>query len=514
MTKPVGILWFRHDLRIHHNPALLAACHHNRLLPVFIWDGVQPISEPGLRYPGAASLLWLHHSLHALDTELRSRGSALRIYQGDPMKVLLSLAQQHPAAALYWNRQYDPLSTLRDSRIKESLRAAGYAVTSFNSSLLCEPAVIARANGEPYRVFTPFSAAVLRSLGGTPSRSPAQADASALPLPGLCPRALPPLPESHSSSQSSAPLRESTLSELNFTPRIRWDQGILNAWQPGEEAARQHLENVTARAEQYSESRDRPDQTGTSRLSPYLHFGELHPAEVWNAALRTHKPSPSVQSYLRQLIWREFAHHLLFHFPRSLNEHLRPAFGKFNWSTRSDHLQAWQKGATGYPLVDAGMAELWATGWMHNRVRMVVGSFLTKHLRMHWLHGASWFMDTLVDADLANNTLGWQWIAGTGADAAPYFRIFNPITQSTKCDPNGHYIRKWLPVLRELPDRWIHAPWQAPAHELRAAGNLRLGEAYPLPIVDHNTARIQALSAFAAIKSDPRGAKTIAPQSK
>lgn len=515
-TGAVGIVWFRRDLRVDHNPALLASCSHPKLLPVFIWTpGHQNSKErpfaqaaPSLehsrsqaeaggsdeaapewaRYPGAASRWWLHHSLQALDASLRERGSALTFCVGEPLTVLQALVRSHASAVVYWNRQYDPISISRDTHIKEVLRKNGCPVKSFNGSLLAEPPSITRSNKQPYRIFTPFAAALTKSL------------ADAAPLPGHCPSVLPPLPKKLLRADKGSPLQLATLSELNLTPRIRWDKEIAHQWQPGETAARAALRDLPGTASRYQEQRDRPDRNGTSRMSPRLHFGELHPLDLWNTVEMSQPKGASAQSFLRQLVWREFAHHLLFHFPQSLTQPLRPAFVNFPWNANHAHLRAWQQGSTGYPLVDAGMAELWTTGWMHNRVRMVVGSFLTKHLRLHWIHGAVWFMDTLLDADLANNTLGWQWIAGTGADAAPYFRIFNPVTQSEKFDPQGHYIRKWVPALRGLPDRFIHAPWLAPKHVLQSA-NLRLGDTYPFPIVDHNTARVQALAAFATIKS-------------
>jgi deoxyribodipyrimidine photo-lyase len=289
---------------------------------------------------------------------------------------------------------------------------------------------------------------------------------------------------------------------LDLEPKIDWATGIRATWTPGEAGAQRELRRfLRDDFERYASERNLPGKTGTSRLSPHLHFGEISPREVWHVLLahRNAANAISVDAYLRELGWREFAYHLLFHFPFTTNEPLRREFMRFPWRTDRKLLKAWQDGRTGYPLVDAGMRELWATGWMHNRVRLVVASFLTKHLRIRWEEGAYWFWDTLVDADLANNTLGWQWTSGCGADAAPYFRIFNPLLQSEKFDPDGDYIRHWLPELTYIPTPWIHKPWLAPERILSDAG-IQLGSTYPLPIVVHEEARREALAAFENIR--------------
>jgi deoxyribodipyrimidine photo-lyase len=289
------------------------------------------------------------------------------------------------------------------------------------------------------------------------------------------------------------------LSSLRLEPAIDWAAGMRSTWQPGETGAIAQLNRMLAgRVEMYGEDRDRPDRVGTSRLSPHLHFGEISPRQVWHA-IQCRYPKRHAEPFLRQLLWREFAHHLLYHFPRTPTEPLRPEFTHFPWRNDAKMLRAWQRGRTGYPIVDAGMRELWTTGWMHNRVRMIVASFLVKHLRLHWEEGADWFWDTLVDADLANNTLGWQWSAACGADAAPYFRIFNPVLQGLKFDPDGSYVRRWLPELANLPNRWVHQPWNMPAPERQRIG-LHLGQNYPKPIVNHATARQEALNAFHSLK--------------
>ena len=296
------------------------------------------------------------------------------------------------------------------------------------------------------------------------------------------------------------------LVNLQLEPTIDWAGGMRSTWGPGEDGAQYELQRFLDTAVTgYSEHRDRPDEVQTSRLSPYLHFGEISPRQVWHAVRKHAGKHPAIQrgaeAYLRQLGWREFAHHLLFHFPHTVDQSLRAEFADFPWRDNSVDLKAWQRGRTGYPLVDAGMRELWATGWMHNRVRMVAASFLVKHLLLPWQAGDRWFWDTLVDADLANNTLGWQWVAGCGADAAPYFRIFNPVSQGEKFDPNGNYVRRWVPELSRLPAEWIHKPWEAPTNVLAEAG-VKLGMTYPEPIVDHHTARIRALAALAKLKKE------------
>jgi deoxyribodipyrimidine photo-lyase len=291
------------------------------------------------------------------------------------------------------------------------------------------------------------------------------------------------------------------LEDLELEPKIDWAAGMRAAWRPGEEGAQQELKRFLAGVEGYASDRNYPSKPGTSRLSPHLHFGEISPREIWHSVLarRNRENAAAVDAYLREVGWREFAYHLLFHFPFTADECLRREFDRFPWSNNRDLLRRWQRGETGYPLVDAGMRELWATGWMHNRVRLVAASFLTKHLRMRWQEGAYWFWDTLVDADLANNALGWQWTAGCGADAAPYFRIFNPVLQSEKFDPEGDYIRCWAPELRGLPVPWIHKPWTAPELVLAEAG-VQFGVNYPFPLVEHEQARCEALQAYERLR--------------
>ncbi|MGD8310060.1 MAG: deoxyribodipyrimidine photo-lyase, partial [Chromatiales bacterium] len=327
-------------------------------------------------------------------------------------------------------------------------------------------------------VFTPFWKACLR-------RPPPAAPLAA-------PEKLPPCPDVDSLA----------LDALGLLPRIPWDAGLRETWRPGEAGALRRLDGFCRKGlDAYADARERPAVVGTSRLSPRLHFGELSPRQVWWRAVR--EDSPGGEAFLRELGWREFAHHLLHHSPETLERPMDRRFEAFPWREDPEALRAWQSGRTGIPLVDAGMRELWHTGWMHNRVRMVVASLLTKNLRIHWLEGARWFWDTLVDADLANNTLGWQWVAGCGADAAPYFRIFNPVTQGQRYDPEGAYVRRWVPEIGRLPDRWVHRPWQAPEKVLREAG-IRLGSDYPEPIVDLKESRREALAAYEQVKAAGR----------
>ena len=468
-----ALVWFRQDLRLSDNPALAAAVERgNSVIPVFIWSP----KEEGVWSPGGASKWWLDRSLSALATDLEKRGSKLVIRRGPSAAALRQLLAESGATSVFWNRRYEPAAIARDTELKAELRERGIEGKSFNGTLLFEPWAIQNSTGQPFRVFTPFWRACL-------SKACAQAAADAptrLRAPGTWPRTL-------------------ALAELKLAPAIDWASGLREAWKPGESGAQRELQRFQATAlDEYQEGRDKPGVTGTSRLSPHLHFGEIGPGQIWRA-LNQGKTNAASGAYLRQLSWREFAHHVLYHFPDSPQQALRPEFSAFPWKTDPQSLHAWTQGKTGYPLVDAGMRELWHTGWMHNRVRMVAASFLVKHLLTGWQEGAAWFWDTLVDADLANNTLGWQWVAGCGADAAPYFRIFNPVVQGEKFDPSGNYVRQWVPELAALPDEWLHKPWKASASVLAKAG-IELGATYPAPIVDHEQARARALAALSGMR--------------
>lgn len=404
MKHDVSIVWFRLDLRLTDNLALaVAAQRGGPVIPVFIWAP----GEEGAWPPGAASRWWLHHSLQSLAADL----GGLVIRRGPSLNALRQLVKETGATAVFWNRRYEPVVIARDTKVKQALLADGLQVESFNSALLFEPWEIKNGSDAPYRVFTPFwRACVAKGINEKLVVTPRVVGPKTWP----------------------ASLK---VGDLELLPKRNWARGF--DWQPGETGALKELRRFVAGTEAcYAVTRDRPDKPGTSRLSPHLHFGEISPRQVWAAA--------KTEPYRRQLVWREFAHHLLYHFPHTPEKPLRPAFGSFRWRNDANGLKAWQRGCTGFPLVDAGMRELWTTGWMHNRVRMVVASFLIKDLLLPWQEGARWFWDTLVDADLANNTLGWQWVAGCGADAAPFFRIFNPATQTEKFDPQNTYIRRWI----------------------------------------------------------------------
>jgi deoxyribodipyrimidine photo-lyase len=471
------IVWFRQDLRLEDQPALRAAARRGGpIVPVYVWAP----EEEGDWPPGAASRFWLHHSLRSLDQDLRRRGSRLILRAGATLQALLDCARQARARTVVYSRRTEPAARLRDDYVARSLKEAGLEVEACDGHLLFPPDAIRTRSGEPYQVFTPFFRAC--TLHGDPP---------------------PPLPVPASLPPPAAWPAGVTLASLALEPRPDWAEGLRFAWRPGEGGARARLDAFLAGvARDYPTLRDRPAGEGTSRLSPHLHFGEISPRAVFHGVRRFEEGSagPGAGSaFLRELVWREFAAHLLHHFPHTPEEPLRKTYRHFPWRRDPAALRAWQRGRTGYPLVDAGMRELWTTGFMHNRVRMIVASFLLKDLLITWQEGAAWFWDTLVDADLASNTLGWQWSAGCGADAVPYFRIFNPVVQADRFDPEGEYVARFLPALRGLPPAARHQPWRASRTVLEAAG-LVLDEDYPRPIVDHAAARRRALAAFQTVR--------------
>ncbi len=473
------LVWFRTDLRLADNSALQAAIEHGGgVVPVFI----HAPDEEAPWQPGGASNWWLHQSLAALQSRLRDVGSRLIIRRGPTLETLLALAKETKSDAIFWNRRYEPAVIARDERIRKALLKEGIEAESFNAALLNEPWAVQNKSGKPFQVFTPFWKNCLMDM--EPSG---------------------PLPAPKSMRSPTKWPKSLELEELGLEPKINWAGGIAAEWKPGEQAAQKQVKDFLRGAfENYSVQRNHPGTQGTSRLSPYLHFGEISPRQIWHA-VRRHAESRKIKAwrttqFITEIGWREFAHHLLYHFPHTPTEPLRKDFKNFPWRKNAAGLKAWQTGQTGYPIVDAGMRELWATGWMHNRVRMVVASFLVKDLLLPWHSGAKWFWDTLVDADLANNTLSWQWTAGCGADAAPYFRIFNPVSQGEKFDPEGRYVRRWCPELAKLPDKWIHKPAAAPPEVLRSA-DVEIGHTYPKPIVDHAAAREGALESFGRMKS-------------
>lgn len=472
-----ALVWFRHDLRLADNPALLAATATGRpVLPLYILES----NGPAELAPGGASRWWLHHSLASLAGDLEALNAPLLLLKGPAEELLPELVRRTGAASLHWNRRYEPAAVVRDTALKASLRALGVEVTSHNAALLHEPWTVNTGQGHPFKVFTPFwKACRLKGEPLAPLPAPSRLNAFFGVPDGL------------------------PLAELGLLPTSPdWSGGLAAAWRPGERPAMTRLGDFleTGLAD-YAELRDRPDLPGSSRLSPHLHFGEIGPRQIWHAVrlqAATQGSETGAEAYLRELGWREFSHHLLHHFPELPQRSFRPEFEDFPWAPDATLLAAWQRGRTGYPLVDAGMRELWRTGWMHNRVRMVAASFLVKHLLQPWKAGAAWFLDTLVDADLANNSASWQWVTGSGADAAPYFRIFNPVLQGERFDPEGNYVRHFVPELAALPPSHIHKPWTAPPAMLAECG-IRLGHHYPAPVVPLAAGRDRALAAYRAI---------------
>jgi deoxyribodipyrimidine photo-lyase len=469
------LVWFRQDLRLGDNPALATAAASGRpVIGVFVLDDV----SPGPWSMGGASRWWLDGALRRLREGLDGVGIPLVLRRGDCEVEIPRLVAEAKAAGVYWNRCYEPFARRRDEALKTALTKAGIDARSFKASLLFEPWEVRTKTGGDFKVFSPFLRACLAK------------GVEAVPLP---------VPQTGAPSAWSG--RSDALEDWALTPSAPdWAGGLRATWTPGEAGARARLEAFILACAGYGENRNRPDLEATSRLSPHLHFGEISPLQVWCAI--AHLEHGDADKFRSEIIWREFATHLLYHFPDLPERHWNATFDAFPWREDAAFLRAWQKGQTGIPIVDAGMRELWTTGYMHNRVRMIVASFLTKHGLIDWRAGEAWFWDTLVDADLANNSASWQWVAGSGADAAPFFRIFNPVTQSEKFDPDGVYVRRWVPEVRALPNTSIHAPWTATNIQLNDA-NVSLGKSYPAPIVDLANARQRALAAFNSLKQAP-----------
>ncbi|MCH9808429.1 MAG: DNA photolyase family protein [Alphaproteobacteria bacterium] len=479
--RPI-VVWFRQDLRLADNIALTKAVETGRpIVALYVYDETSQQQWA----PGGASRWWLHHSLTSLHGDLASLGARLILRRGPQAQTVAEFVNEIDAAGVYFSRQYEPWAAGVEAQVNEALTAndtIDVKIRRFSGSLLREPEDLRTKQGGPYKVYTPFWRA-LNELGQP--RKPLQRPKRLVP--------------------HTKKIKSDKLTDWSLLPtRPDWAGGLKEMWSPGEAGALARLDEFLDSAlRDYADHRNRPDLDGTSRLSPHLHFGEISPAAVWHTtrswAAANGYEGKGLEVFLKELVWREFSIHLLHHFPQLPTNPLRPEFARFPWSDDEQALRAWQRGRTGYPIVDAGMRQLWHTGWMHNRVRMIVASFLIKDLFIHWREGETWFWDTLVDADLASNAASWQWVAGSGADAAPYFRVFNPVTQGQKFDAGGDYVRQWVPEIAALPDRFVHAPWTAPPLELTAAG-IELGTTYPHPIVDHAQARNRALDEYKKLK--------------
>lgn len=465
-----ALVWFRQDLRLADNPAFFEACsNHKKVIPLYILDEKNSLL-------GEAQAWWLHHSLLALSDSLTIQsGLKLILRKGNPLEIILELVNARSIDAIYWNRCYEPMSIERDKQIKATLQEKNIDVFSFNGALFNEPWTIRNKNGRFFKVFTPYWKA--------------------------CRQALAPQPAKELTHQPvSVEIESDEIHNWKLLPRLNWASRFPHFWTPGEQGAQQRLnEFIMRHLHGYRINRDIPEKQATSHLSPHLHFGEISPWAILRAVeyakLDPHCDLAGAEHFLSELGWREFSYYLLYHVPSLPYKNFKSEFDAFPWHNDELLLKNWQQGMTGYPIVDAGMRELWATGYMHNRVRMIVASFLTKGLFIDWRLGADWFLDTLLDADLANNSASWQWVAGSGADAAPYFRIFNPVLQSLKFDPNGAYIRRWVPELASLNNDVIHAPWEA-----SNAASIYSKTHYPKPIIKHSEARTKALAYYSQLK--------------
>jgi len=472
--KNISIHWFRQDLRLFDNPGLLKASEADCLMPIYILDDVNSNDYK----MGAASKWWLHKSLIKLNESLNNN---LSIYKGNPKEILSSLIDRYNIKAIYWNRCYEPWRMLRDKEIKKFIKDKGIEVKTFNASLLWEPWDILKDDGTPYKVFTPFY-----KKGYLNTLSPRM-----------------PLDKPNIASYEIDQNKSLNLNDLNLISDIKWYKEMDSLWNPGEVGALNKLDLfLDSGLSNYKDGRNFPSKNNVSQLSPHIHFGEISPNNIWYSAesKRTNQNiEQDLYHFQSELGWREFSYNLLYYNQNLPISNLQKKFDSFPWQENFEYLDKWKKGLTGYPIVDAGMRELWRTGYMHNRVRMIVGSFLVKNLLLHWKHGERWFWDCLIDADLASNSASWQWIAGTGADAAPYFRIFNPITQGLKFDSEGFYVRKYIPELKNMPNKYLFNPWESPKEILHEA-DVILGTDYPYPIVDLKESRDKALNAFKSIK--------------
>ena len=482
MKHQTTIMWFRNDLRLNDNPALYEAAKRGDVLPVFI-----DTAEEGIQEMGSAESWWLHYSLKALKQSMNDYKVPLIIRKGPSEKVLQHLIKEVNADAVYFNQSYEPAIYERDQQIINTFSNQGISIQTFHANILFEPGTVKNKQGKIYKVFTPFWKKVRQQKVVAP-----------VPIPEKITMKLP---------------DDFTLGDvnmLNLVPDHQWSEKFHHYWNPGEKGARKKWQGFLLDAiEQYDSKRDMPAVDGVSGLSPHLAWGEISPRVIWNQSKEkldevSHDKGlgdryQQIEAYLRQVVWRDFAYHQLVTYPHVIKQPLKEEFKSFPWLENKEAIESWKRGETGYPLVDAGMRELWETGWMHNRIRMITASFLVKHLLIHWLEGAKWFRETLVDHDIANNTMGWQWVAGSGFDSSPYFRVFNPILQGEKFDPNGDYVRKWIPEIATLPTKFIFAPWTAPKDVLQKHG-ITLGQTYPNRIVNHKAGRERALAAYYEMK--------------
>ena len=465
MKQKIVLFWFRQDLRLLDNPGLSYAAKFGNVLPIYILDD----QNSGMQKMGGASRFWLHHSLNSLRTSLKGH---LSVYQGDPKSVFNDLLNRYEVQGVFWNRCYEPWRIQRDKTLKNYLKSLPIQTRTFNASLLWEPWDIQKKDGKPYTVFSPFY-----RKGCLKAENPRE------PLPRVV------------QLKSVYDPSELGIDSLNLLPNNRWDVQLETHWEIGENAAHnRYQEFIKEGLPNYKEGRNLPATPCVSRLSPYIHFGEISPNYIWHE-VQSLGSNKNIDHFCSELGWREFSYSQLYYNPDLPDKNLQSKFDSFPWRKDSKNLRKWQKGITGIPMVDAGMRELWQTGYMHNRSRMIVGSFLVKNLLIHWHHGEQWFWDTLIDADLANNSASWQWTAGCGADAATYFRIFNPVIQGLKLDPEGSYVRKFIPEIASLPNEYLFSPWDAPVEILDKAG-IQLGLTYPNPIVDLNQSRDTAQEAF------------------
>lgn len=477
MNKAISIVWFRQDLRLSDNPAILEASNLGVLLPIYILDDCAP--DPFKI--GSASKIWLHHSLHSLNQSLDGK---LNVYIGKTSEIIEGLINQYNIANVFCNACYEPWHIKQENNVKNICKMKSIQYKCFNGNYLWLPNQILKSDGTYYKVFTAYKKKSYQH---------------------------PPRETIKSTKKINViiedPENKISIPDLDLMPRNRkWPKKISNSWQIGEPAAGKKLNNfIKNQLSEYKTGRDYPVKKQTSLLSPHLHFGEISPAQIWeaiNSLGHFHANNADIEHFLSEMIWREFSCYLLSHFKLLHKDNFNNKFNHFPWKDHLKYLKAWQTGRTGFPIIDAGMRELWQTGYMHNRVRMIVASFLVKNLNIHWHKGRDWFWDCLVDADLANNSASWQWVAGCGVDAAPYFRIFNPITQGEKFDKNGDYTRKFVPELNNLPDKYLFQPWTTPKAILKSAG-IELGKHYPHPIIDLTESRNSALTAYKAL-SNPK----------